>query len=188
MNLHDFSTEQMLNGLREASLHVALMITPGKQALRGLEFLELYSYALRLAAHPAHRLARARTVPLKDLVSERLIAYSRADYPEYYERLVALFAPFGHAPQVAEEHDSSTSLIAAVEAGRGVALVPESLSCLAGPRLKLRGVKPDPEPLIVGLARRKGTMSKTVENFFAAARACQKSRPGIGNTQIKPAG
>ncbi len=174
VNLHDLSTEEMLNGLREGELDVALMIAPGQKQLRGLDFEELYSYPLRLAAHPTHRLARRRKVKLQDLLSERLIAFSKADYPEYHERLVSLFEPFGRLPQVAEEHDSATSLIAAVEAGRGVALVPASLGCLAGPRLKLRSLTPNPEPLVVGLVRRKGAPSELVEKFVAAARACRR--------------
>ena len=54
-------------------------------------------------------------------------------------------------PEVAEEHDSVTSLIAAVEAGRGVALATESLRCLTGPRLKLLPIKPASQPLIMGI-------------------------------------
>ncbi len=173
VKLHDLSTEEMLKGLREGKLDVALMIRPGRQSLRGLDFEELYRYPLRLATHPAHPLARIRQVKLQDLLSERFIAYSKTDYPEYHEMLRSLFERFSWLPQVAEEHDSSTSLIAAVEAGRGVALVPASLGCLAGPRLKLRGIRPAPEPLVVGLARKKGATSSAAEGFAAAARACR---------------
>jgi DNA-binding transcriptional LysR family regulator len=181
VTLHDLSTEEMLRGLREHKLSVALMVSPGRDALRGLDFFELYSYALCLAVHPAHRLARMRRVLLRDIISERFIGYSRSEYPEYYARLSAIFGPMGKIPQMAEEHDSSTSLIAAVEAGRGVALVPASLACLAGPRLKLSGLKPTPEPITVGLARRTGETSKAAQNFFKAAVACQKAREGRGH-------
>jgi hypothetical protein len=51
-----------------------------------------------------------RKVGLKQLLDERLIAYTRADYPEHHAWLVGLFAPFKRRPQIAEEHDSSTSL------------------------------------------------------------------------------
>ncbi len=205
--LHDLSTEEMLEGLRQGKLDLALMIEPGQKALgtaragsplpvearagsappaeetkpgaqrtgrhTWLIFEELHRYPLCLAASPAHPLARARKVRLEHLVSERLIAYSKADYPEYHDRLISLFKPFNQLPEIAEEHDSSTSLIAAVEAGRGVALVPASLGCLAGPRLKLRGLIPEPRPLVVGVARKKGSSSKMLEAFIAAARACR---------------
>ena len=173
VNLHDLSTEEMLEKLRADKLDLALMIHPGRKKLAGLEFERLHDYPLRMAAHPAHPLATKRRVKLADLASERLIGYSKMDYPEYYERLVALFAPLRRAPVLAEEHDSSTSLIAAVEAGRGVSLVPASLVCLTGPRLKLRRLQPEPAPLVVGLVRKQGTSSKWTEQFLAAARACK---------------
>ena len=70
--------------------------------------------------------------------------------------MAAVFATAKNKPRVAEEHDSITSLIGSVEAGSGVALAPESLSCIAGPRLKLTPLSPAPEPLVVGAAWAKG--------------------------------
>jgi DNA-binding transcriptional LysR family regulator len=176
VNLHDLSSEEMLQGLRDGKIDLALMIHPGPTALRGLLFEPLHEYALCLAVHPAHPLARVRTVKTQALLSERLLGYSKKEYPEYHERLRALFKPFGEGPALTEEHDSSTSLIAAVEAGRGVALVPESLGCLTGPRLKLRRLIPAPPPLPVGVARKKGTSSDLVNRFIAAARRCRRSK------------
>lgn len=173
VHLHDLSTEAMVAGLRERALDVALMIHPGRKQLRGIVFEELYRYPLQVAVHPAHPLARSRRVRVPDLLKERLIGYSQVDYPEYREKMAAVFEPWGRLPGFAEEHDSSTSLIAAVEAGRGVALVPASLGCLAGPRLRMKNLLPNPEPLVVGLARREGTVSKLIEAFLGAAQVCR---------------
>lgn len=78
---------------------------------------------LLIAAHPTHPLAKKRKVPLADLAGERLIAYSQAEYPEYHEFLKLLFVGRKRGRLVAEEHDSVTSLIAAVESSRGVAMI-----------------------------------------------------------------
>ena len=102
-------------------------------------------------------------------MKERLVGYTRSDYPEYHEWLAELFAPFGKHPP-AEEHDSATSLIAAVESGRGVALVPESLACFVGFRLKLIPLHPAPAPFPVGAVRRRGKVSAAVTGFINAAR------------------
>jgi len=167
VQLHDLSTEEMLSGLREDRLHVALLIYPTEKALAGLAFEELARYPVCVAAHASHRVARARKTGLDDLVNERLIVYTRKDYPEYHDWLATLFAP-KRAPHIAEEYDSATSLIAAVEAGRGVALVPKAFECLSGPRLKVRPISPAPPPFIVGVARRKKLNSAQAEKFIAA--------------------
>jgi DNA-binding transcriptional LysR family regulator len=120
--------------------------------------------------HPAHPLARARKVRLEQVANERLIAYTLADYPEYHVWLADLFAPLKRPPNIAEEHDSSTSLIASVEAGRGVALVHQDFDCLSGPRLRIRPLTPGPPPFVVGIAYRKDDDSQATKNFIAAAR------------------
>jgi len=171
VTLHDLSTEALLAGLLEKRLHLAMMIRPSAKARRGLVFEELRRYPVSVAVHPAHGLAGKRSVSLGALTGERLITYSRREYPEYHEWLMHLFKPAGGMPAVGEEHDSATSLIAAVEAGHGVAIVPEALSCLAGPRLKLRRIAGGIEPFSVGLARCAGSPSALVAAFVTAATA-----------------
>ena len=168
--LHDLSTQEMLRGLRDGKIHVALLVEVSKQVLTGLMFEELRRYAVCVAAHPSHPLARGRSVTLEQVARERLVAYCLADYPEYHAWLAGLFDTVKLPVQIAEEHEGSTSLIAAVEAGRGVALVQEGFQCLAGPRLKVRPLTPAPPPLVLGIAWRKGGGSVALQNFVAAAR------------------
>lgn len=114
--------------------------------------------------------AMARKVGLQQVANERLIAYTLADYPEYHAWLADLFAPLKRPPQIAEEHDSATSLIASVEAGRGVALVHQGFDCLTGPRLKVRPLTPAPPPFVVGVAFKKESASAITNNFIAAVK------------------
>jgi DNA-binding transcriptional LysR family regulator len=170
VRLHDLSTREMLSGLRDGKLQVALLIQLPSTAMGGLKFEELSRYPVCIAVHPAHPLAKARKIGLENLVKERLIVYTLADYPEYHSWLSELFAPLKQQPAIAEEHDSSTSLIASVEAGHGIALVPQGFDCLAGPRLKVRPISPPPAPLIAGAAYRADSHSAVTQQFVAAAR------------------
>jgi DNA-binding transcriptional LysR family regulator len=169
VSLHDLSTEEMLVGLREGRLHVALTIEPARDQLRGLRFRELARYPICVALAPNHRLARSRSLSLAKIVGEPLMAYSRADYPESHVALAEMFGSVGSLPAIVEEHDSVTSLIAAVEAGRGVALVPACLACLAGPRLKVLPLTPALPLIVVGAVCRKGIDSTAAQQFIAAA-------------------
>ncbi|MGB8167750.1 MAG: LysR substrate-binding domain-containing protein [Chthoniobacteraceae bacterium] len=177
VSLHDFSTEEMLAGLREGRLQVALMVSPADDQLQGLRFHELARYPMCVAVAPNHPFARKQSVTLAKLATEPLIAYSRNDYPEYHDMLAALFAPTGRAPSIAEEHDSVTSLIAAVEAGRGFALVPSCMACMVGPRLKILPLTPASPPLRVGAVSREGHISLVVKNFIAAATSRPAEKP-----------
>ena len=61
--------------------------------------------------------------------------------------------------------DSGTSLIAAVEAGRGVAIVASVFSSVAGPRIKLRELQPSPAPLVVGVAYHPRRLGPAARQF-----------------------
>jgi len=173
VQLHDLSTQEMLRGLRDGKLNVALMIQTSAKVLAGITFEELDRYPVSLAAYPSHPLARARKVGLEQLAGERLIAFTLADYPEYHAWLADWLAPLKPKPRIAEEHDSATSLIAAVEAGRGVAIVPQRMDSLAGSRLKIRPLTPAPPPCVVGIAYRKEARSAATDNFIAAAKRAE---------------
>ena len=170
VKLHDLSTEEMLAGLREGKLQIAFVVRLTPALLRGLRFEELARDAMCLAVAPRHPLAGRRTVTLAEAAREPLITYSRKDYPDAHENLAALFANIKIKPRIAEEYDSVSSLIAAVEAGNGVAIAPQSLTCTAGPRLKLIPFSPAPAPLVVGAAWAKNGLTAIAERFLKCAR------------------
>jgi DNA-binding transcriptional LysR family regulator len=170
VKLHDLSTEEMLAGVREGRLDLAILVRPARRMLRGLHFEELARDTMRLAVPPGHSLARRRSVTLTQVAREQLVVFSSKDYPEYREYLDALFALTKKKPRIAEEHDSSASLIAAIESGAGVAIVPKSFSCSAGPRLKLISLSPATEPIVIGGGWPKAGLSPAAENFWKAAK------------------
>lgn len=168
VTLHDLSTEEMLRGLRDQSLHVALTIRPPTSVMSGLVFRELRRYQVRLAVPTGHPLAHGAKPRLSQVWKERLLAYTKSDYPEYYEWLEDL-AGASIKPYVAEEHDSSSSLVAAIEAGRGIALVPESFSCFVGSRLTLRPLASKLDPFPVGVTSLKSNLAPPAATFIQAA-------------------
>jgi len=170
VQLHDLSTQEMLRGLSDGRLHAALLVQVPPKALTGLVFEKLQHQLVCVAMHRAHPLARARMVKLEHVAKERLVAFTLADYPEHRAWIADLFAPLNRSPQIVEEHDSITSLIAAVESGRGVAVIAQPLNGLASPRLKIRPLQPAPPPLGVGIAYCKKFRSAATDKFIAAAR------------------
>jgi DNA-binding transcriptional LysR family regulator len=169
--LHDLSTEEMVAGLRDGKLNVALMVDPGAGQKQGLHLEELARYPICVALAPNHPLAGAKSLKWSKLADLPLIGYSRTGYPEYHESIIALFEKAtGKQPHIAEEHDSVSSLIASVEAGHGVALVPTSMRCMVGPRLEVIPLTPAVAPIIVYAARRAGVVSVAVQKFVEAAR------------------
>jgi len=168
--LHDLSIEEMLLGLRAGRLNAALTVQSSPKRMRGVVFEGLRTYPVCVAVHRKHPLARAKTVNLAQLEQEHLIVYSRTEYPDYHEWLKGVYEQAKQTlPAEIEEHDSGTGIMAAVEAGRGVALVPSILSSVAGPRLKFLGLEPSPPPFVVGVAYHRRNLSPAARWFVDTA-------------------
>ena len=170
IRLHDLTTEEMVAYLCDGKLDIAILVRPTRKLLRGLRFEELARDGICLAVAPKHPLARRRSVTRADIAAEPLVVFSRKDYPDYHELLADVFAGTKLKIRIAEEHDSGTSLIAAVEAGAGVAISAASLTCTAGPRLKVIPIVPSPTPLIIGAAWRTKDLSPTGQTFLDCAK------------------
>jgi DNA-binding transcriptional LysR family regulator len=169
--MHDLSTEEMLAQLRAGKINVGLMVRPTPRMLRGLAFKELARYPFRVAMAPTHRLAAAKSLSLAQIAREPLLAYSRKEYPEAHEQLAAIFAAERLKPRVAEEYDGVTALIAAIESGRGLALMPSLIVCMVGARLRLAPLKGIAPEIIIGAAWKNLTHPPFLEQFIAAAAA-----------------
>jgi DNA-binding transcriptional LysR family regulator len=170
VQLHDLSTLEMLRGLGDGKLHAALLVEVPPKSLQGLVFEELQRHQVCVAMHREHPLSRARKVGLEQVARERLVAFTLAEYPEHQAWIADLFAPLNRSPQIVEEHDSITSLIAAVESARGIAVIAQPLKGLASPRLRIRPLHPAPSPLAVGIAYCKKFRSTATNDFIAAAK------------------
>lgn len=171
VRLHDLSSGEMQQGLRDGSLQAAFLALP-RQAQRGdLSYAKLQSHPVCVAMPAHHPLAKKRKITLTELFTHRLIGYNRQDYAEYHQWLETLSRPTQKKAMLAEEYDSMTSLITAIESGRGIALVSKSLSCFSGPRLQYRPLTPAPEPFHVAIAWREKGLKKSTRAFIAAAQS-----------------
>ena len=164
--LHDLSEQELIDGLRNGRLELALMPHGTDSQSVGLEFEMLRSYPICVAVAPTHRFGRLKTITLEMVATEPMIGFNRKDYPEYYVGLERIFGPLGIKPRVVVECDSSSSLITEIETGRGVAIASPILSHASGKRLLYRPLTGTKEVLSVGIARAtKGDVTPAGEKF-----------------------
>ena len=182
--LHDFSEQELIDGLRNGRLELALMPRGAGPQSVGLEFETLRSYPICVAVAPTHRFARLKTITLEMVATEAMIGFNRKDYPEYYVGLDRIFEPLGIKPRVVVECDSSSSLITEIETGRGVAIASPVLRHASGKRLLYRPLTGTTEVLSVGIARAtKGDVTPAGEKFCEILR---KISNGANAAKSKP--
>jgi DNA-binding transcriptional LysR family regulator len=176
--LHDLTGEEMLPLILQKKLDIALTLAPHPLP-RGLGMQELERDETCVAVGATHPLATSEFVSLKQMASEPVAALTRKEFPLYHKHLEKLFATIGRKPRISSEHDSVTSMMAAVAAGQEFALLPNSLSRAAGTRLKLLKVRPAVRPWFTVALWRKEAETDAVKAFIAAtlAKPIKSDRP-----------
>ena len=176
VQLHDFSGSKIVRCLLSGELDLALTVWGSSCVRAGLALEELRRIPLVVALPAQHRLVKASKLNAKRLLTEPLITYTRADYPDYHERIARWFAPFKRQPDIVEEHDSIGALLASVAAGRGVALVAQTLDGSLNPDVAFRPVFPPPSPIRLGIVYlKKKTVPLTTFHFIAAAKRAKST-------------
>jgi len=175
VGLREMTTQGIQSGLRDKSLDAGLTVPISPHDFSDLVIVVLEKLRLQVAMHKRHRFGRLRSIPVSEVAHEPLVAYAREEYPEYHVGLRRILEPYNPYPRIIEEYPSIMSLIAGIEAGRGVALLFESVSSLAAQRITLRPMNPEPGLLPFALSYRKEPVPPATAAFVAAAKSL-KSR------------
>jgi LysR family transcriptional regulator, benzoate and cis,cis-muconate-responsive activator of ben and cat genes len=143
VRLSDCSSAEMRDGLAQGKFDVVVTV-PWEGDAQLVRWTPIRRHAMRLAVPVSHPFAGRGKVPLSELNGQRLLLFSRSEYPEYWQAVARLFRDHGIDAKVAGEFDGVTSLGAAVEAGLGVAFM------ASGSRVdRVVPVDPEPEPVCV---------------------------------------
>lgn len=153
LSLHDLSSDELVTGLRNGTLELAIMAQASADQTAGIEFEVLRTYPLCVALPATHPFSRLNSVPLEKIAAEPLIGMRQNDYPEYYPDLQRLFASIGAKPRIAVECDSTSSLLIEVEAGNGIALCLPIFEHVTGKRLLYRPITGTTKLVPIGIAR-----------------------------------
>src|SRR5579862_333294 len=185
--LHDLSSDELIAGLRNGTLELAVTVQPTGDQTAGIEFEVLRTYPLYVALTAAHPFARLKSITLEQLAAEPLVGYRRKDYPESYDILNRIFATIRAKPRIAMECDSASSLITEVEAGRGIALSSTIFKVVTGTRLLYRPLTGTTEVGSVGIARAtKGDVTPAGEKFCNILRKISNRATTAKPTTVRP--
>ena len=148
VELSDLSTQEMIESLQKGTLDVIVTATPSKE-MTDISWTTVQQQAWRVAVPQQHALMKKESLAPHDLHDQKLVVYSQRDYPDYWNVITGWFKQQKINAKIACECDGVTSLISAVEAGLGVAMVVERIACLIPDRIMLKRLEPQPLPVCI---------------------------------------
>jgi DNA-binding transcriptional LysR family regulator len=142
VNLFDLSCGEQFRALEDGKLDLGFVGLHEAIARRGLEFRSIASYKTVAALPKDNPMVSHPTVELKALASMFFIGMSETSYPGYRDWLTKTCRRAAFTPKVLQDVDLERTMIHAVAAGLGVALVPEQLKKLEHDNVVFRPLNP----------------------------------------------
>jgi len=164
VELLDLSSTEMRMGLDQGILDVVMTVKPAKLD-EAIHWESLHQEAWCVAMSRNHPLNAKMSIVPADLDGARMVLFSQQEYPEYWQRVTSWFKSHGMNALIAGEYDGANSLASAIEAGLGAALVVERMAC-SFPRLLLKPLKPEPEPVCIAAGVSAGRRRDVILQVF----------------------
>lgn len=175
--LLDLATDEMITGLRAGKLDIALLVKPPLKARKGLAFHPLIEMPVGIIVPPGHAFAKRTAVALADALRQPLVGYIQKGYADYHHWLASVTKLTRQRPVFAAQVDGAPSLVAAVEAGQGIAFGPPTFTKIGAGRVKFVPLEACTPSIEVGYAVRQGANSEALAQFIKALKP-RSTKPG----------
>ena len=123
--------------LRAGTIDVAFTRPAPPLDAATLNLEHLHSEPIKAVMPKSHPLAKKRSILIRELANERFILNDRNQSPVTFDKIISLCGEAGFSPRIAATSSNATGMIALVEAGEGVALLPQGSIVLRGNELAL---------------------------------------------------
>jgi DNA-binding transcriptional LysR family regulator len=157
------TSPRLVRMLSRGHLDAAFIAVPTHAPELAVDFLE--NQPLMAVLHTGHRLARRRTISLRELAPDPLYWFKRARQPAFFDHCRSVFQRHGYAPAVLEEPQDHHVLLAGVASGRGVALLPASFAAIRRNGITYKSLRESAE-LTVGLGLASPAKGAHVRQFI----------------------
>src|SRR5215469_16042661 len=173
ITLQDLTHTDILLGLKTNKLHAALTLRPREKEMRGLRFETVSRHPVGIICPVKSPFAEADQIRPAIVASQELIVYRAKEFPEYHKWIAGILGISAGSLIVAQECDDVLGVIAAVESGRGLAIVGEFITAVSGNRVRFVPFASKTHFLEVGFLYRSNGLSENTKKLIAACSACK---------------
>jgi len=168
LHLRETPTARQVEALREGSIDVGLSREPVPAG--DVEYETLLRERFLVVLPPGHPLAGRRRLTLGELRGEPVVLFPREAHPALHDRVLALCREAGFETRIVQESTESLTVLALVNAGVGISLLPTSYRGLRFGGVVYRPLDAPGLTTELAVCRRRGDPSPTVDAFVALAR------------------
>jgi DNA-binding transcriptional LysR family regulator len=189
LELRDLTATEQISALEAGRINVGILRPPVSSKYLVSE--SLTSENLVVAFARGHPFQHQDRVPWAALVDQPYVLFSRRRAPAFEALIARACHEAGVTLKVKYEVEHPQTVLAVIEAGLGVSLVPASLQMSKRPGLAYRPLWPPGPQLETVIAWRRGSDLPLVQTFVRVAREVARSprvvsQPATRNRSVKP--
>ncbi len=170
VHLFELTPEQQLQAFDRGKIDVGFTRPLAASVEMNFTQERIYRDRLMLAVPETHSLAKAGRVRLEQFAREDFVMLKRSEAPELVDQMTQLCVQAGFTPQVVSEPPMIYTVMMAVAAGIGVAIVPGCLRRSRQSGVRILPVSPASPTIDLVLARPKGESPPTVAAWLELLR------------------
>jgi DNA-binding transcriptional LysR family regulator len=140
LDLRELSTAHQIEALEASSIDIGFLREPS-ESLGNWVVREIWHEPLMVALPPGHPLSDASGISLRALADDPFVFFPAWASPGLHRRILTLCEDGGLVPRVVQEAREWTTILALVNAGHGVSIVPESFRQMGWGGVKLLPVR-----------------------------------------------
>jgi DNA-binding transcriptional LysR family regulator len=173
VELRDLTATEQISALEAGRIHVGILRPPVPGKFLVSEHLA--SESLVVAFPRGHPFKNHERLPWMALVDQPYVLFSRKRAPAFEAVIARACAQLGVTLKVKYEAENPQTVLALVEAGLGVSLVPASLQTFKRSGVAYRPLSPPGPALETVIAWRRGADLPLVQTFVRVAREVARS-------------
>ena len=170
VHLFEMTPEHQFQAFAREKIDVGFMRSLAPSDEKNFIQERIYRDCLMLAVPEAHALANTRQVRLEKFAREDFVMFKRSEAPKLFDQMTQLCTKAGFIPQIVSEPPMIQTLLLAVAAGIGVAIVPGCVRSYRQPGVTILPVRPAPPVIDFVQIRPKGKPSPTVSAWLELVR------------------
>ena len=169
LQITEMEMQQQLRAMAEDKLDIAFIRPPVELPL-GIASFPLLQEPVALALPARHPAGADAAVPLSALSRETFITPRHGPGVSFHEHTMRACLAAGFTPRMGPQGQDFMTIVSMVALGLGVALVPQSVNCVALPGIVFRAIAGADIRSELAIAHRRTEPSPAVRNFVQFAR------------------
>jgi DNA-binding transcriptional LysR family regulator len=170
VHLFEMTPEHQFQAFDREKIDVGFMRSLAASDEKNFTQERIYRDCLMLAVPETHALAKARQVRLEKFAREDFVMFKRSEAPKLFDQMTQVCAKAGFIPQIVSEPPMIQTLLMAVAAGIGVAIVPGCVRSYRQPGVTVLPLRPAPPIIDFVQIRPKSEPSPTVSAWLELVR------------------